>query len=520
MRLGYVVPRAVILAAVWAFFAFGFDPLLRHELAGAGQEAASAMVDMEAVKTTLFPPRLTIENMRVANHSKPGTNLIEFDALTLNVDGGPLLKKLYIVNEGTISGLRWGTPREDSGLLPETPAQKEEREAAAAEESAAGKPTLEDELQSRGKQFLAGLGDRAQLELDPNQFESVRLGTELEKRWTADFARLQTETDELTKQIDAIENQVKGNSGNKLERLDAYRAAAADSGKSLQEIKQLKTELDAQAKQARQDFAAFKQAQEHDRAKIRDKADLFKADPQQLTEMLLGPELNHRMNEAIGWIQTGKAWFQQHQKEKLQSQRMRGEQISFARQPELPEFLIKLLNIDGAAELEGQPLEFKGTVSGITSDPVIYGKPAILRLKGTGAADLDLKAVFDYTNPQTEPVHEVVLSYAATHPEPLSLGNDNSLSVTVSAEKLICRAEFRLVGEAITGKVNLRQDPVKVAAKLGGKAGKCPIPISPRQSPTFSTASRRLTPRCGSAENSPRPNGRFNQTWASRSPAV
>jgi uncharacterized protein (TIGR03545 family) len=468
MRWGYIIPRGVLLAGIWAFFAFGFDPLLRYALVDVGEKAASAEVTAGAVKTILFPPRITVEKVQIADRHKPGTNLVEFETLDLNIDGGSLLKKLYIINEGTLSGLRWGTPREDSGLLPETAAPKEEREAAE-KESAGGKPSVEEELQSRGKQLFAGLADRGQLELDPQQFESIRMGTELEKQWTAEFARLQGEADELTKQIDSIESQVKANSGNKLERLEAYRAAAGDSGKALQEIKQLRGDLDAQMKQARQDFAAFNQAQQHDRETIRDKADLFKTDPQQLTEMLLGPELNHRLQVAIGWVQTGKAWYRQHQKDKAQPQRMRGEQITFTRDPDLPEFLIELLNIDGTAELEGQPLEFSGTVAGITSDPALYGKPAMLQLKGTGAADLDLKVVFDYTDPQKEPVHTVLLSYSTAHPEPLSLGNQSSLSVTVSAEKLTCRAELRLVGDAISGKVNLRQEPAKLAVKLGGK---------------------------------------------------
>src|SRR5262245_54644895 len=133
MRWGYIIPRAVLLAAIWAFFAFAFDPLLQYELTSVGEKAASAKIDVGGVKTTLFPPRVTVEKMQVANRHKPGTNLLEFEGLALNVAGGPLLKKLYIVNEGTLSGLRWGTAREDSGLLPETPAQKAEREAAEQE---------------------------------------------------------------------------------------------------------------------------------------------------------------------------------------------------------------------------------------------------------------------------------------------------------------------------------------------------------------------------------------------------
>lgn len=475
MRWKYIIPRAVLLTGIWAFFTFAFDLLLKRELISVGEQAASAKVDIAAAKTGLFPPRLEVEKLRVANHNEPGTNLVEFDSLTLNVAGGPLLKKLFIVNEGTLTGLRWGTKREDSGLLPETPEQKAERESAE-KEGGDEKSTLAGDLQSRGKQFLAGLTDRGKLELDPQQFESIRLGIELEKRWTGEFAKLKGEADELTRQVETIERQVKTDSDNKLERLEAYREAAGNSTKALEEIKQLKAELDAQAKQARVDFTALGQAQKHDREAIRTKIDLFKTDPQQLTEILLGPELNHRMHQALDWIATGRRWFQRRQQQKALTQRMRGEVIAFARNPNLPEFLVKLLNIEGAATVEGQPLALTGTLSGLTSDPVVHGEPAILRLEGKGEADLDLKVVFDYTEADREPTHEVLLSYSTPHPAALKLGDDSSLRVDVSAEKLTCRAELRLIGEEISGKIHFHQEPAKLEAKLGGKAGQ----IDPR----------------------------------------
>src|SRR5262245_61536380 len=228
MRWGYVVSRAVLLAALWAFVAFGLDPLLQYGLTSAGQKAISAKVDVGTVRTSLFPPRLSIQKLRAANRDMPGTNLLEFDSLDLRIAGGPLLKKLYIIDEAIVTGLRSGTPRDDSGLLPETPAERAAREAAArdAPEKGGG---FEDELRARAGEFLDGLAGRAKLELDPQQFESLRLGIEIEKRWSAEFARLETEAREMQKQIEAIERNVKSPSGNKLERLDAYRSAASDS---------------------------------------------------------------------------------------------------------------------------------------------------------------------------------------------------------------------------------------------------------------------------------------------------
>ena len=76
---------------------------------------------------------------------------------------------LAIVDQGLISGLRWGTAREDSGLLPETTAQRDARETAS-KESAGQTNKTQDEMLARGKAFLSGLADRGKLELDPQQF--------------------------------------------------------------------------------------------------------------------------------------------------------------------------------------------------------------------------------------------------------------------------------------------------------------------------------------------------------------
>jgi uncharacterized protein (TIGR03545 family) len=471
MRWKYIIPRALLLAAIWAFFTFAFDPLLHRELISFGEEAVSAKVEIAGVATGFFPPRLSIAGARVANHNEPGTNLIEFDALELHLETGPLLRKSYIVDKGSITGLCWGTPREDSGLLPETPAQRDAREAAA-KESAGQTNKTESEMLDHGKELLSGLLDRGKLELDPQQFESVRLGPELQKRWTAAFDDYQKRADRLKAEIESIEGRVKSNDGNKLERLEAYRSATSESAKLLQEIKQLKGEIDTHNRQARDDFAALKQAREHDLAKIRENADLFQIDPQQLTEFLLGPEVEHRLGEAVEWTKWLRARIAAAKEP--QPVRQRGKEIVFPRHPETPKYLIKLLDVAGEHEMQGQTLTFEGTVTGITSNPVIYGEPVIVRLRGSGAADLNLKAVFDYTKPDVEPTHTVVFSYSADHPGALHLGDDHSLAVTVAAQALSCHAEIKLIGEELSGTLNLWQDPATLTAHIespGGELG-------------------------------------------------
>jgi len=469
MRWKYVLPRALVLAALWGFFAFGFDPLLTREAVSLGESAVSAKVDVAAIKTSFFPPAISVAGVRVANHAKPGTNLVEFDSLDMKLHTGALAKRSLVVERGTISGLRWGTPREDSGLLPEDPAKKKVAPKKPAADEPAPAPSMtdkaEEEMIAKGKSLFSGLADRAKVQLDPNQFESVRVGTELEKQWAATFKDFETRGGDLQKQIEAIKQNVQSNSGNKLERLDAYRNATSESARLLKELKQLKTDIDSHSQDAKAAFAALQQAKEHDLTKIHDEADLFKMDPQQLTEYLLGPELQHRLNELVDWTKWAKTHYTKATHDPAPV-RMRGEDILFSQKPEFPRFLIKLLAISGEGELHDQPLKFSGAISGLTSDPVLLGQPVVMRLKGNGAADLDLKLVFDYTKPAVEPVHQLSLSYAVSSPSPMHLGDDSSLAVTVSAERLACRAELKLVGESLTGTLKFRQDPVHMTASL------------------------------------------------------
>jgi uncharacterized protein (TIGR03545 family) len=465
MRWRYIVPRVILLATVWAFFTFGLDPLLERGLVTAGQSAAAAKVDIAGVKTSFFPPAAAVAKVCVANHSKPGTNLVEFDSLEMKFEGGPLLRKLFIVDEGELTGLHWGTSREDSGLLPETPAQQE----PPAKDSDAQSSQLESEWAARAKTIFAGLTDRAKSTVDPQQFESVRLGQDMSKRWTASFNSIETRSDGLKQQIDSIKAKANTNSGNKLERLETYRSAASDATRLLQEIKQLKADLDAQKQQARQDFASFKQAREHDMAKIQDAANLLKMDPQQLTEYLLGPELHKQLNAALEWTKWAKAHFLKKPDEP-QPNRLGGEEIAFPRTPELPRFLIKSLRVSGAGDVHGQQLQFTGTVTGITSDPVIYGQPVVVQLTGDGAGDLDLRAEFDYTKSGAEPTHHVLISYSAPNPGDSHLGSDDALAITVTPGKLASRTEVMLVGETLHGTLNLKLDPTKLALKTSGKS--------------------------------------------------
>lgn len=493
LRWTYVVPRAILAGLVWAFFTYGFDPLLRFGVISAGQRAARAKVDIAGLETTFFSPTLKAANIAIANRKRPGTNLVEFADLRGKLELPALLKRSFIVNEASVSGLRWDTKRADSGLLPgEEPDLSEEPDSQMLEK-------VKQEFLTRGQDWLAGLLDRAKLEFDPDQFQTVRLGQELEERWPKEFSNYEAEINALKQRIDELHDSLKIKGGNELQKLDRYTKAGKEVEQVLREIEELRARLGQTMRQAQDDLQALNEAKSHDLQKIKEKADIMNLDPNQVAEFLLGPELTHRLETAIGWTKFLRERVRLAT-DTPKPERMRGEDIVFQRPQELPLFLIRLLNVDGQGDFGGEDIAFKGTISGITSNPKIHGKPIIVRIDGSGALPesasvvrtptseqssqktltgtndrivasgllgVQLKAVLDYT--QDVPVHELLLSYKEPRPSQQELGKSDSVQLTAQSRGVDCLADLKLVGDDLTGRIDYQQAIDSISAELGGK---------------------------------------------------
>ncbi len=489
MRWSYLLPRAILIGLVWAFFNYGFDPLLRRGMVYTGQRAARAKVEITQLETTFFAPAIKATNVAVADRKHPGTNLVEFNDLRAKLELQPLLKRSYIVEEASVSGLQWGTKRADSGLLPgDEPDLNEDSNSKLLE-------NIKQELLVRGKDWLAGLVDRAKLDFDPNQFETVRLGQELEERWPQEFGRYEEELKALKQRIDELRKSVKVKGGNELEKIERYGRAAQDVEQLLKELEQTRQQVARTMKQAQEDLQALDQAKSNDIGKIKEKADLLHLDPNEVTELLLGPELTNRLETAIGWAKFIRERIQLATDEP-KPERFRGETILFPRKVELPLLLIRLLNVDGEGDFSGEHLAFKGAISGITSNPKIHGKPIIVQLEAVGqpfqtdsntpttpsangiqlasaqAGKLDLLSVqlnakLDYT--KDVPVHQLRLSYKEPRPEERDFGKPESIQLAMTSRSSNCVANLKLVGDELSGQIDYQQALEGITAKLGTK---------------------------------------------------
>jgi uncharacterized protein (TIGR03545 family) len=488
MRWTYLLPRAILVGLVWAFFQYGFDPLLRQGLTLTGERIARAKVEIADVATTFFPPSFRATQVKVADRGHPGTNLVEFGELRGQLELQPLLKRSFIVNEATVRGLKWGTPRSDSGLLPDEPPDMSDD---------TGRQFLENvkhELLARGKDWLAGLSDRARLEFSPNQFETVRLGQELEARWPKEFDRYEADLTALKSRIEELRSMLRTKGGNELAKIERYTQAARDVDALLREIEQLRQQFAQTMRQAQDDLQALSEAKSRDLVKIKEKVDLLHLDPDEVTEFLLGPELTHRLQTALDWM-----GFVRQRVELATDDpkpvRSRGETILFHPPSKLPAVLIRLMNLEGEGEFSGERLAFQGTVSNVTSQPKLIGKPIVIRIEGAGAdisapaansaspielaahqsrkaeaaptLNVQLKAVLDYT--QAVPEHKLLLTYQEPRPDTRAVGKSDSIQLAINSRGTGCFADLTMVGDKLSGQVDFQQALESITAKLGTK---------------------------------------------------
>ena len=468
MRWSYLVPRMILLSLFWALFAFVFDPLLRHAIRLAGETVAGAPVEVGDVTTSFFPPLLHVRHVSVANRFSPAQNMLEFDDLRLRLAGGPLMKRSFIVDQAEITGLRWGTNREHQGRTNDPGDSSTAKPFDVLAENAAG----------IGDQVLSHLLNQAKAQLEPSQLESVRLADSLREQWTQRFQMLESRSEALKAKVQTIQQTVGMSKGNVLERFEAYNRAAADLDNLLTEVRRLRGELADLSQTARNDLQAIHEAKQRDLEAIQDKLRLLQLDGQSLSEFLLGPELAQRLDEAVTWIQCARELMARASWEP-KPERERGTDILFPRKNALPDFLIRSLYVSGQADVGGETLAFRGRVSGVSSDPEIYGQPVVVRIAGNGTARLQLEASMDRTS-QT-PKDDVRFTYSLPVRREISLGASNSLQLFVSAESTEWQARLRFEGDRLAGRLTLRQRPVTHRARPAYRRSGCDHPRSSQE---------------------------------------
>jgi len=181
MKWNYLLPRFTLAAIIWFFFAFAFDPLIRMGLVQMGQSLTGTEVDVNSLQTGFFPPSIKTGAVNIASLSNDKRNLVSFTQLEMKLSGKPLMYRNLIVEEASISGMEFDTPRSTSD-------QPSDNKSDQPDSGFHFDPSpFRQKSKALGKSWLGILKNSAAEQLDPNRLETVRVSKTIEQEWKQRF---------------------------------------------------------------------------------------------------------------------------------------------------------------------------------------------------------------------------------------------------------------------------------------------------------------------------------------------
>jgi uncharacterized protein (TIGR03545 family) len=235
------------------------------------------------------------------------------------------------------------------------------------------------------------------------------------------------------------------------------------------EVTALRNEITANRKNAEQDFNRIAGTIKNlDNLAVQDfnaakqKLGIADFNVKDIGKMLFGNPFSGRFAGIMRYVDLGREYLPAAKKlmaiNKVENPpRFEGQDISFPRTFAYPKFLLRHALISGATNATAaEALQLKGEVRGITSDPPLYGRPAIFDVqifKETSNA-YQVRAAFDHT---TEvPKDTLQLRAANFRLGDVDLKNDKSyLPAKLVANRGAINATFALSGKSVLGQIDM-----------------------------------------------------------------
>ena len=380
-----IVPLVLLgagVAALWLVFA---DRIAKHTTESVGTTLVGAEVEIERLHLDLSRGRVEIHGLTVASPFEALQNLLQADALVADLDPLPLLEKKVVIDRLTATGLRFGTPRLTDGRT------------GGQSDGLKGQITKWGE-QLRVPALQLATGKIKVDQLDASQLNTPRLATALAGRadsarqvWEAGLSGLGTEAavDSGARMVDRL----KGAKLTDVKLLGDARRTLDQLKRAQERVTALERSVTSGISTLQAGAAGLTEAKQRDYATARGLLKLPGLDAPDIGAALFGSAAVDRFQRALYWVQLGRRYMPPGLLPRATPgpRRMRraGTTVHFPRVNEAPAFLLKTADLS----LSVASRTYAARVSGVTSDPTLYGRPA--QASGT-APGFRLAALLDH----------------------------------------------------------------------------------------------------------------------------
>ena len=452
----------VLLASVWWLLV---DGMIECAVERAGTQAVGARVELAAADLTLFPLGLTLSGLQVTDPEAPTTNAVEVKRISFLMDGLNLMRRKVIINEMTVDGVRFGTPRKASGAVGK-------QEPGVVEQIAKTKFVLPSAQIPNVKDVLAK-EELKSLKLA----ESLRADIQAEQdRWKQQVAELpdKAKFDEYKQRLDKVKSSGKGGLSGIVGGASEAAAIQKDIRQDLDRVTTAKKTFESNLARLRTRLDEATKAPEEDLHRLRDK---YALSPQGLANMsraLIEGPLGERVATALQWHARLQPYLQSAGERKGNAEvvkplRGKGADVRFKERAPMPDVLVRAarVGLDLSAGL------VSGTIRNITPDQPVLGAPTTFEFAGeklAGMQSLKLDGEINRVDP-ARPRDTAALKVRGYHFSDLALSANETLPVSVKDARADVDLQAGLRGEALEAGLTATLQAVRITTGEKPDAG-------------------------------------------------
>jgi uncharacterized protein (TIGR03545 family) len=451
-----VLPWSLGLIGLFAAAHLVLAWAVEREVVYRGEQRVGARVEVGDTRVNLLARRVALREIHVANPMAPLRNLVVADQCVFQLDSNAVLHKQAVVRYGVVTGLRFGTSRDESGALPGVDAVLNPAIDGWLDESAAKEAQVWlDRLHELFKHNFV------------DELASIRLADELLARWPEQSAALESRIAALRSRTSEFHNKIRDAQENPLRHVEFLQHLPKDIDAIRTEVTALGKEIENLPDVAEEDRGAVITARAHDEQLLREQLHFEPIDPNLLSAYLLQKQLSGPLADLVGWLRFVRRVVPVDSKDKGDEEHAnrRGREVLFTGCRPTPDLLIRKLQLQGSLQFGSQPVELVGILSDVTNKPAHHDRPIQLRLTARGSLPLEVQATIDRTGPM--PRDQILVDCGDIVLPKLRLGRSKKLRLSLAPTKASLNVRITLEGDKLSGDVQFVQRQVQITPTVG-----------------------------------------------------
>lgn len=388
------VPLVVVLALITLGWTLYVDRLVKKAVEWVGTEVVGAKVELASASVRLLRANVTLKGLQVTNPNAPMTNLVQMDEIVAQLDVLALLEKKAVVDTMAVRGVRFNTARRTSGAI-----AKQSATTGLATRRVLGWaqaipiPSLD----------LSGLGRVAEFAgVSADSLQSLREARALVAR--ADSLRAAFERDlraaDPAPTLDsarALADRLRGTNIRQLgvqgtrDAVTSVRSILGQVRTTRDRVTALQQQVGAGLTTLRSGAAALDRARQADYAYAQRLVRVPSLATPDVSMALFGEMAIARVKPVLYWLDLAEQYMPAGLKPKPNAAppraRLAGTNVTFPEEHTWPTFLLR--HGDASLFLGGENAAtgaYRAWVSGVTTEPAVYGAPLRFAAERTAAA--------------------------------------------------------------------------------------------------------------------------------------